>query len=178
MNPLVAEPSPTPATNRFGAVLFTGATLVRAGGVEQVALDLQLARARGAGLFVGLVASPRRPRGTVDSVAFMKRLDDLFGPFDVVGTCFHRVIDQPECSCVGLSSGTVRAAAAALRLPPSRCLVVGSRPSEVAAAADAGARGVVMPVAEAVDLAIESVLAPDRALEESLQALERAWRAS
>jgi D-glycero-D-manno-heptose 1,7-bisphosphate phosphatase len=186
MNPLVAEPMPVSATNRLSAVLFVTDGALRDPGVEREtgrpestgAIDLDLARARWAGLSLGLVAAPREPLSPRQSTAVMRALDDLFGPFDVVATCFHTIVGEGPCDCVGLAPGTVRAAAAALRLPPSQCLVVGATTADIAAAAEAGAPAVVMPVVAAIDLALESLIAPDRALEHSLHALEMAWKAS
>jgi phosphoglycolate phosphatase-like HAD superfamily hydrolase len=127
---------------------------------------------------LGLVSTPRRVRRPAENAALTRKLDDLFGPFDVVGTCFHALKAERDCRCVGLDPGTVRAAAAALRLPPSRCLVVGAVLSDVTSANKAGAPGVVSAVGDAIDFAVESLLAPDRALEQVLEVLELAWKAS
>jgi D-glycero-D-manno-heptose 1,7-bisphosphate phosphatase len=185
MNPLVAEPSVVSARQRVGAVLFASDDTLLfppdagSGEVEPAfRIDYHLARARLAGLSIGLVAGARQSRLHDDRPALMKRLDDLFGPFDVVATCFHASGDGGTCDCVGLDPGTVRAAAAALRLPPSRCLVVGASASDADAARGAGAIGVVMAFAEAVEWAIESLRAPDQALDHSLEALEQAWKIS
>ncbi|MCU1346527.1 MAG: hydrolase, HAD-superfamily, subfamily [Acidimicrobiia bacterium] len=180
MNRLVAKPLSGSATNRIGALLFTtdGPLLQPGGRIEQLEVDLQLARARHAGLAIGLMAAPRTPAPPSELAALIRQLDDLFGPFDVVATCFHTLVGDPKCDCGGLAAGTVRAAAAALRLPPSRCLVVGAVPGDALVAAEAGAVGLVVSCADAVDLAIESVVAPDRALQQSVDALESTWNAT
>jgi hypothetical protein len=183
MNPLVAEPLSVSARSRVGALLFVSdGTLPSFTGSRSLDpalnVDFHLARARLAGLLLGLVASPREARGRREQSGVIRRLDDLFGPFDVVATCFHGTTGSARCRCVGVDSGAVRAAAAALRLPPSQCLLVGATPGDVSAATAAGAWGAIMSVADAIDTALESLSAPDRALEHSLEALESTWKNS
>jgi HAD superfamily hydrolase (TIGR01662 family) len=65
----------------------------------------------------------------------------MLGPFDVWGVCPH----LNGCACRGPKPGLVRQAAADLGVRPEECVVVGDIGSDVAAARNAGARGILVP---------------------------------
>lgn len=107
--------------------------------------------------------------------AVRRRVDALFGPFDLWAVCPHG--PQDGCGCRKPGPGLVLAACARLGAAPEHTVVLGDIGSDVRAARAAGARGVLVPTpvtrpeeieaAEetAPDLlaAVRLVLAPGRA---------------
>ena len=71
------------------------------------------------------------------------RIDELFGGFDVWQVCPH--VDDDACTCRKPAPGMVLDAAARLGVSPHEVVVVGDIGADVAAAAAAGARGVLVP---------------------------------
>lgn len=104
-------------------------------------------RARGAGLALGVVTNQSGiARGIIDrsqADAVNRRVDELFGGFDVWMLCPHGPEDG--CACRKPAPGMVLDAATALGLPASSLAVIGDIGADVGAAAAAGARGVLVP---------------------------------
>ncbi|UBQ04042.1 D-glycero-alpha-D-manno-heptose-1,7-bisphosphate 7-phosphatase [Curtobacterium sp. TXMA1] len=104
-------------------------------------------RARAAGLRVGVVtnqsaiAKGLATREQVD--ATNARVDELVGPFDVWCVCPHDAGDG--CDCRKPRPGMVLDAARRLGLDPLELVVVGDIGADVAAAAAAGAQGILVP---------------------------------
>ncbi|GGY89791.1 hypothetical protein GCM10010343_13840 [Streptomyces avidinii] len=76
-------------------------------------------------------------------VAVCRRVDELFGPFDVWAVCPHGRADG--CGCRKPAPGLILAACERLGVAPERTVVVGDIGSDVRAASAAGARGVLVP---------------------------------
>ncbi|MGW7332905.1 D-glycero-alpha-D-manno-heptose-1,7-bisphosphate 7-phosphatase [Streptomyces sp. NPDC054840] len=76
-------------------------------------------------------------------VAVCRRVDELFGPFDVWAVCPHGPADG--CGCRKPAPGLILAACERLGVAPERTVVVGDIGSDVRAASAAGARGVLVP---------------------------------
>ncbi|MBO0745504.1 MAG: HAD-IIIA family hydrolase, partial [Candidatus Dormibacteraeota bacterium] len=72
-----------------------------------------------------------------------QRVDELLGPISVWAICPHG--PEAGCRCRKPAPGLVLDAARRLGVPPGRVAVVGDIGSDVAAAAAAGARGVLVP---------------------------------
>lgn len=92
------------------------------------------------------------------------RVDTLLGPFDTWQACPHGATDG--CACRKPAPGMVLAAAAALGVDPTACVVIGDIGADVGAALAAGARAVLVPTpvtrAEEIAYAREHALvAPD-----------------
>jgi D-glycero-D-manno-heptose 1,7-bisphosphate phosphatase len=81
--------------------------------------------------------------GEDDVRAVNRRVDELLGPFDWMGWCPHD--DADGCGCRKPAPGLVHAAAHALGVAPSACVVVGDTGADVGAALAAGARAVLVP---------------------------------
>ncbi|HVL99653.1 MAG TPA: HAD-IIIA family hydrolase [Egibacteraceae bacterium] len=99
---------------------------------------------------------------TADQVAAVnRRVDELLGPFAHWAVCPHA--PGEGCGCRKPAAGLVREAASALGVPAERCAVVGDIGADVAAAAAAGAHGVLVPTARTRAQEIEAapVVAPD-----------------
>ncbi len=107
------------------------------------ALDLL----RAAGITVGVVTNQSGiGRGLLAARAVRRvndRVEALLGPFAVWQVCPHP--PQAGCPCRKPAPGMVLAAARRLKLPPSRLAVVGDIGADLAAAAAAGARAVLVP---------------------------------
>ncbi|WP_081952495.1 D-glycero-alpha-D-manno-heptose-1,7-bisphosphate 7-phosphatase [Kitasatospora phosalacinea] len=71
------------------------------------------------------------------------RIEELFGPFDVWAVCPHGPAER--CGCRKPAPGLVLAATRALRVPPARTTVIGGTGADLVAAAEAGARGLLVP---------------------------------
>ena len=71
------------------------------------------------------------------------RVDELLGPFGTWQVCPHGSADA--CACRKPAPGLVLAAAAALEVDPSACVVIGDIGADVGAALAAGARAVLVP---------------------------------
>ncbi|WP_342418217.1 HAD family hydrolase [Rathayibacter sp. VKM Ac-2630] len=104
-------------------------------------------RAREAGLSIGVVTNQSGiARGIIDrsqADAVNRRVDELFGGFDVWMLCPHGPEDG--CGCRKPAPGMVLGAAEALGLPADSLAVIGDIGADVGAAANAGARGVLVP---------------------------------
>lgn len=106
-----------------------------------------LDRLRSAGVPVAVITNQSGiARGTltmpqVDAVNV--RVDELLGPFADWQVCPHG--DGEGCECRKPRPGMVHAAARALGVDPTRCVVIGDTGADVAAAVAAGARGVLVP---------------------------------
>ena len=106
-----------------------------------------VAAARQAGAAVGMITNQSGiARGLLTAAearAVSDRAAGLTGPFDIVEMCPHG--PDAGCGCRKPAPGMVRAAAAALGVPPHECAVIGDIAADVAAARAAGARGVLVP---------------------------------
>ncbi|WP_203921367.1 D-glycero-alpha-D-manno-heptose-1,7-bisphosphate 7-phosphatase [Rugosimonospora africana] len=147
---------PPGSGRRFGAALFdrdgtlienvpynADPRLVRPIPGAREALD----RLRGAGLKLGVVTNQsaiRRGLATAEQVeAVNRRVEELLGPFDTWQVCPHGPHDG--CACRKPAPGMVLDAAAALGVATPECVVVGDNGTDLAAAAAAGASGVLVP---------------------------------
>ncbi|MTD53387.1 HAD-IIIA family hydrolase [Amycolatopsis pithecellobii] len=112
------------------------------------AVDL-VRRLRTAGVGVGVVSNQSGvAKGLIsreELAAVNARVEELLGPFDTWQVCVHDEADR--CACRKPAPGLIRAAAAELRVPASRCVVIGDTGGDVAAAETAGARGILVPTA-------------------------------
>jgi HAD superfamily hydrolase (TIGR01662 family) len=108
-----------------------------------------LDRLRAAGLRVGVVTNQSglaRGRFGPDALAAVHaRVEELLGPFDTWQICPHDEADG--CRCRKPAPELVERAAAALGTTPARCVVVGDIGRDMAAAAAAGATGILVPTA-------------------------------
>jgi HAD superfamily hydrolase (TIGR01662 family) len=106
-----------------------------------------LDRLRAAGLRIGVISNQSGigrgllTRAQVDAVN--ARVEELLGPFDDWQVCPHAPCQG--CACRKPAPGLVRAAAAALRVPPRQVIVIGDIGADVDAAVAAGARGILVP---------------------------------
>jgi D-glycero-D-manno-heptose 1,7-bisphosphate phosphatase len=127
-----------------------------------------VARARAAGVAVGVVSSQSAERGlTGDATERVNaRVDDLVGPVDVWLECPHDL--EEECPCRKPAPGLIYLAAAALGTRPERCVVVGDVGADLEAARSAGARAVLVPSArttrDEIDAAPEVASSLDEAV--------------
>jgi histidinol-phosphate phosphatase family protein len=87
------------------------------------------------------VAHGTLTRAQVDAVN--ARVDELLGPFDGWFICPHAEGDG--CSCRKPAPGLVHAAATALGVSSSHCVVIGDTGADVGAARAAGARAILVP---------------------------------
>ncbi|HEV8172153.1 MAG TPA: HAD-IIIA family hydrolase [Actinoplanes sp.] len=156
-------------TGLFDAVLFDrdgtlivdvpyngDARLVQPMPGARAALD----RLRAAGLRLGVITNQSglaRGRFTGEQLAAVNaRVEALLGPFDTWQVCPHG--DADGCRCRKPAPGLIERAAAALGTTPGRCVVVGDIGRDMAAAAAAGATGILVPTA--VTLPAEVAAAP------------------
>jgi histidinol-phosphate phosphatase family protein len=106
-----------------------------------------IARLRLAGLRVGVVSNQsgvaRGLIGTGDVEAVNRRVDELLGPFDTWQYCPHD--DADGCARRKPQPGMVIDAARDLGVPVAHCVVIGDTAADVAAAAAAGATGILVP---------------------------------
>lgn len=106
-----------------------------------------LDRLRAEGVAVGIVSNQSGvARGLLlpsDVEAVNARVAQLLGPFGVIAWCPHG--PDGGCGCRKPAPGLITEAAARLGTHPSRCAVVGDIGADVAAAAAAGARGILVP---------------------------------
>lgn len=83
-------------------------------------------------------------RGLVEPVALARvnrRVEDLLGPFDVWAICPH----LSDCFCRKPRPGLIRRAAARFGVSPAECAMIGDIGSDMEAARNAGARGILVP---------------------------------
>ena len=92
-----------------------------------------------------------------DVAAVNKRVDELLGPLGPWLVCPHGPGDG--CGCRKPAPGLVLAAAAALGVDPTACVVVGDIGADMEAARAAGARAILVPTP--VTLASEVEAAPE-----------------
>ncbi|MGI3781806.1 MAG: HAD-IIIA family hydrolase [Janthinobacterium lividum] len=111
-------------------------------GAREVLDDL---RRRGIG--VGVVSNQSGiARGLITPTqldAVNGRVEEILGPIDTWQVCPHGAADG--CACRKPAPGLVLAAAAALGVDPSACVVIGDIGADVGAALAAGARAVLVP---------------------------------
>jgi histidinol-phosphate phosphatase family protein len=84
------------------------------------------------------------------------RVEEVFGAFDAWAICPHGPGDG--CGCRKPAPGSVLAAAERLGVEPAACALIGDIGADVAAAAAAGARGILVPTS--ATLAAEIAAAP------------------
>jgi histidinol-phosphate phosphatase family protein len=122
-------------------------------------------RLRSAGVPTAVVSNQSavgRGRASPDEVeAVNRRIEDLLGPLGPWLVCPHA--PGAGCSCRKPAPGLVFRAAAALGIPPERCVVIGDIGADVEAAAAAGARAILVPTAKTRPEEIDSApeVAPD-----------------
>ncbi len=108
-----------------------------------------VAAARRAGLHTGVLSNQSGiARGFLTAAqvrAVNRRVDDLFGAFDVWQICPHGPDDG--CGCRKPAPGMIFDACSRLGIPPSRTAYIGDIGSDMGAAAAAGATGVLVPTA-------------------------------
>ncbi|MCG7597651.1 HAD-IIIA family hydrolase [Mycobacterium sp. PSTR-4-N] len=83
------------------------------------------------------------------------------GAFDEWQVCLHG--EDDGCACRKPAPGMVIAAAAALGVPPARCVMIGDTGSDVGAALAAGARAILVPTDRTLTPEIEAAQADPRA---------------
>ncbi|MGN6610009.1 MAG: HAD-IIIA family hydrolase [Jatrophihabitans sp.] len=127
-----------------------------------------LARVRASGLRTGVVSNQSgiaRGRLTTDQVdAVNTRVDELLGPFDTWQYCPHGEWDG--CDCRKPQPGLIKAAAAALGVDPSECVLIGDIGSDIAAGEAAGVAAAVLvptPATRPEEIAAARHVAPDLA---------------
>ncbi|WP_308259164.1 HAD family hydrolase [Pseudonocardia sp. H11422] len=102
---------------------------------------------REAGVAVGVTTTqPGIAHGLIDEAdahAVNQRVEELLGPFSLWRMCPHAVTSG--CDCRTPRPGMVLSAAAELGVPPARVVVIGDLGADMAAAAAAGATGVLVP---------------------------------
>jgi D-glycero-D-manno-heptose 1,7-bisphosphate phosphatase len=118
-----------------------------------------LDRARTAGLRLGVVSNQSGVgKGLITDQqlrAVNRRLCELLGPFDVIVCCPH--VDGDECGYRKPQPGLVRLAAELLDVEPAACVMIGDTGADVAAAAGAGAVGMLVPNDRTMPLEIRGV---------------------
>ncbi|WP_448073882.1 HAD-IIIA family hydrolase [Georgenia yuyongxinii] len=123
-----------------------------------------LGRLRAAGLRLGIVTNQsgvgRGLVGAAQVEAVNARVAAELGPFEAVQVCPHAPADG--CVCRKPGPGLVLRAAAALRVAPHECVVVGDIGADVGAALAAGAHAVLVPtpVTRPDEVAAAPVVAP------------------
>jgi histidinol-phosphate phosphatase family protein len=122
-------------------------------------------RLRGAGVATAVVSNQSGvARGLIRGeqvAAVNRRVEELVGPVGPWFVCPHGPGDG--CGCRKPAPGLIRAAAGALGVDPSDCVVVGDIGSDMEAARAAGARGVLVPTGRTRREEVEAapVVAPD-----------------
>lgn len=96
-----------------------------------------------------------------DVEAVNARVDELLGPFGVFEFCPHGETDN--CECRKPAPGLITAAAEALGAHPRHCVVIGDIGSDIEAAKNAGARGILVPTPQTRPAEVASAVhvAPD-----------------
>jgi histidinol-phosphate phosphatase family protein len=127
-----------------------------------------VARARAAGIAVGVVTSPTEMEPATGEAPepVNARVDELVGPVDVWLECTHD--PSEDCLCRKPAPGLIYLAAAALGTRPERCVVVGDSGADVEAAAAAGARSVLIPSSRTSPAEIRSAPAVAASLDEAV----------
>ncbi|MEH3139755.1 MAG: HAD-IIIA family hydrolase [Mycobacterium kyogaense] len=86
---------------------------------------------------------------------------DRLGPFDSWQVCLHG--EDDGCTCRKPAPGMVLAAAAALGVPPRRCVMIGDTGGDVGAALAAGARAILVPTGRTLVAEISAARTDPRA---------------
>lgn len=124
-----------------------------------------LERLRAIGVPVGVVSNQSGvARGLLTAEQLSQvnaEVTRLLGPFDVWSVCTHG--EHDGCACRKPEPGLVTAAAARLGVSPRRCVLIGDTGADVAAAAQAGARGILVPTTRTLPAEIRAArhVAPD-----------------
>ena len=118
------------------------------GGVQPMAgADGALRRLRSRGLLLAIVSNQSGvAKGliTADQLAAVNdRVDAVLGPFDAWQVCVHD--DGDGCGCRKPAPGMVLAAADALGVDATRCVLIGDTGGDIDAALSAGADAVLVP---------------------------------
>ncbi len=120
-----------------------------------------LERLRAAGLRLAVVSNQSGiARGLITPAqvdAVNRRVDELLGPLGPFVYCPHGPDDR--CECRKPQPGLVHEAASRLEVEPARCVLVGDIGSDVAAAAAAGADGILVPTPRTRREEIEAAVA-------------------
>jgi histidinol-phosphate phosphatase family protein len=129
-----------------------------AGVVPVPGAAVALNRLREQGLLLGVVTNQS---GVASGLISPDQLEDvnakvnsLLGPFDSWQVCPHA--SDAGCVCRKPSPGMVHAAAEALGVPTSRCVLIGDTGSDVEAALAADAEAILVPTARTLPQEIES----------------------
>lgn len=121
----------------------------------------QLDRLRAAGLPLAVVSNQSGVgRGLITQAqvdAVNHRIDALLGPFAGFFVCPHAPED--DCACRKPKPKLLLDAARSLGVDPSRCVMIGDRESDVAAARNAGAIAIKVDGPHALRDAVDRVLA-------------------
>jgi histidinol-phosphate phosphatase family protein len=178
-------PRPTPPGQPLGGAAGGGATRIRAvlfdrdgtlvadvpyNGDPELVVVMPgargaVARLRAAGVAIAVVTNQSgvaRGRLRPEQVeAVNRRVEELLGPLGPWLVCPHGPDDG--CRCRKPAPGLVEAAARALGVAPSDCVVIGDIGADVQAASAAGARSVLVPTAatRAEEVAGAPEVAPD-----------------
>lgn len=124
-----------------------------------------LGRLRALGIPAGVVSNQSgigRGLITADQVAAVNaRVEELLGPFDVWEVCPHVAGDG--CACRKPHPGMLFSATRRLGVDPARTVYIGDIGADMAAAAAAGCRGILVPTEITLpeEIAAAPVVAPD-----------------
>jgi histidinol-phosphate phosphatase family protein len=91
------------------------------------------------------------------------RVNEILGPFDSWQVCMHG--ENDDCRCRKPQPGMVLAAAEALSVPPTRCVMIGDTGGDVQAALAAEAEAVLVPTARTLPAEIQDAHARARVAE-------------
>lgn len=145
-----ARPDPPLAVllDRDDTLIVDGPYLNDPAGVRPVpGAQRALDRLRRRGLLLGVVTNQSGvARGLISPAqltAVNARVDEVLGPFGSWQVCVHG--EAEGCRCRKPQPGMVLAAAAAIGVPPERCVVIGDTGGDVQAALAAQARAVLVP---------------------------------
>jgi histidinol-phosphate phosphatase family protein len=146
----VAEPVLAVLLDRDDTIIEDGPFLDDPNGVRPLpGAVAALKRLRARGLLLAVVTNQSGvARGLISPEqlrAVNAEVDVALGPFDSWQVCVHD--DGDGCECRKPRPGMVEAAAAALGVPPRRCLMIGDTGGDVNAALAANARAVLVPTA-------------------------------
>lgn len=134
--------------DRDDTIIEDGPYLNDPGGVRPLpGASLALERLRSKGLLLAIVSNQS---GVAKGLISRQQLESVnaeveaaLGPFDSWHVCVHDADDG--CRCRKPAPGMVEDAAAALGLPPSRCVMIGDTGGDVEAALAAGADAILVP---------------------------------
>ncbi len=113
---------------------------------------------RARGIRVGVVTNQSgvgRGKLTKDDVnAVNARIEELLGPIGAFQVCPHT--EDEACDCRKPAPGLITAAAASLGAHPRHCVVIGDIGSDVEAARNAGAQGILVPTTQTLDVEVKA----------------------